>query len=244
METGLKRKHFIEYKTQVENVLTVERCAQMVNQGNVSVRGYDRMNNVMRKNWISEKDGHEEILIDVGDGQPGVPMPRFTCGKTIRKHREAECRAIGVRPLTEDGSAVQMYSFIDDIRRQLIMCDKEWCIGRKIEVLFSGDAHCTLKRRKMTHFCLRIIGATANDNSPDSLWGLVHYEGSDDWDSMKEQCVGIVGCMESIVAAGGKLDVLFDGESVTCDLDLIFCADGALLDGEQVCSNKSSRSTS
>jgi hypothetical protein len=47
MDTSLKRKHWTKYKALIEKVLTVERCAQMVNQGNVSVRGYDKMLNVM-----------------------------------------------------------------------------------------------------------------------------------------------------------------------------------------------------
>ena len=105
-----------------------------------------------------------------------------------------------------------------------------------MEVLFSGDAHCSLKRKKMTHFCLRLIGATENDNSPNSMWGLVHWQGNDDWKSISTHCRLLLDTIKLLQQDGSTIEVTFETDSgskkVVVKLDLLLCADGALLDSD------------
>ena len=232
-----KRVWWLEYKQKVEAHNTVIRCSQMKEQAMMSGRGWDRMNAVERKDWNSGKRIYEPVVIDTGvEGDEGVELPKRKCAKTLSNAMSKFAFSIGVRLLSTDGSAVAMYKVVDEITRQCVETGIQWCTDRLVEVLFSGDAHCSLKRKKMTHFCLRLIGATENDNSPNSMWGLVHWQGNDDWKSISTHCRLLLDAIKLLQQNGSTIEVTFETDSgskkVVVKLDLLLCADGALLDSD------------
>jgi hypothetical protein len=231
---AFKREWMMEYKEKIEReVFTVHRCAQAKEQGGCSGRGWERQWSTLRKNWNTKTEEYDTVLISTGvEGGDGIPLPRAVGIKTIDKSRDESASKINIRCLVTDGSAVAMYSVQMAITQQCIEAGWDWCFNRTVEVLFSGDAHCTLKLKKMTHITLRLIGSTENDNSPDALWGLAHWQGGDDWNAMSEFCQEIRAAIKEI-RSRGHIEVKFEnGKKIKVKLHLLLCADAAFLDSD------------
>jgi hypothetical protein len=232
-ERKFKRKWWVEYKEAIEkNVYTTERCAMMQEHTNMSGRAWDKLAEVERKNW-NEKDS-VYTLVEISTGVPGdepVPLPRKKCTKTLKRAREKFASSINITRITDDGSAVAMYTITMAITRQCVDAGYEWCLNRLVEILFSGDAHGTMKKKKMCHICLKVMGSCEFDNSPSALWGLAHWQGGDDWGSLSTHCSKILDSLRLLVQNGSKIKVTF-GSNKTLDvnLDFLLTGDGAFLD--------------
>jgi hypothetical protein len=229
---AFKRKWMLEYVDKVERKWTVHRCAQAKQQAGCSGRGWDRQWATLRKSWNTETGEYDTLLVTTGvEGDEGVPLPRAIGEQTLAKERDEFATSIGIRCLVTDDSAVAMYSVRMAITRQCVEAGWDWCLGRVVEVLFSGDAHCSLKLKKMTHITLRCIGSTENDNSPDALWGLAHWQGGDDWAAMDAYCKDIQAAIEELKKEGCEIEVNFGkGKKMKVKLHLLMCADAAFLD--------------
>jgi hypothetical protein len=228
-----KRKWMVEYKEKIEKeVYTVVRCAQMQEHSMLSGRGWDKLNNTERRNWGEKEKEYSPVLISTGvEGDEGVGLPRRKCTKTIKKAREEFAASINIHRINADGSAIIMYSVHAAITRACNIAGYAWCFRRVVEILISGDAHGTMKKTKMCHLCLKAMGATEDDNSPSSLWGLVHWQGGDDWDSLHTHCESVFKAMALMVQNGCKIDVKFDcGKTLKVKLDFLVTGDGAFLD--------------
>ena len=74
----LKRKHYLECETKINNEYTPDLCGQIHAYGGGTLKGYNRQRNIMAKRWDADREEWEPRLIDVGDGEDGVPMPPST----------------------------------------------------------------------------------------------------------------------------------------------------------------------
>lgn len=89
----------------------------------------------------------------------------------------------------------------------------------------------------MTHVCLKVIGATENDNSPSALWGLAHWQGGDDWESLHQHCKDIFAAVKTL-QRHGYIDIDFPSarrgtNTQRIRLDMFLCSDAAFLDAEE-----------
>lgn len=233
-----KRKWVMEYIETVEKTVnTPARCAQMKAQGGCSGKGWDRLRAVASKNWKTSSNTYEPIVIDIGvEGQEGVRVPKQKCDQTLKSKQEKYCRTLGVRNISDDGSGVAMYTVVGAISRQCIEAGWNWCLNRLVEVLYGGDAHRTRKKLNMCHITLKVIGATDNDNSPASLWGLSHWQGKDDWGSLNRYCQHIFDAIRLLEQTGYVVVDFGSGgkkREMKVKIDQFLCADGAFLDAEE-----------
>ena len=238
-EQKYKRKWVEEYKGHLEDHYSTARCAQAKYQGNTSDRGYDRMRRVMTSgNYNEETDGYKMVDFMIDDGKKeGVGLAQWVRRHRIAKHRHENAEHLGVKPLMDDGSVVAGVEYEHSIEMDCTRKGKEWCKAKakaksKVEVITSGDAAQSLRKKKLTHMCCRTIGTNYDDNSPWVLWGLRHWEGSDDWESIEAQCEGIFAGMRKL-ALDNKKVLLFGNENVTVEIDQLWSGDGAFLDAEE-----------
>ena len=229
-----KRKWLMEYKGAIEKeVFTVERCAQMKEEGGMSGKGWERMIAAYRKTWDTVNREYSPIGISTGvPGEDEMECPQPKCRNTLRRHLEKYSAHLGIKTLVADGSAVAMYTVVGAITQLCFDAGYAWCRNRLVEILFSGDAHGTLRRKKMTHFCLKGVGAQTQDNSPYALWGLCHWQGGDDWDSLKEFCASAFDAIRLLQQNGSTVAVNFPEGELVVKLDLLLTSDAAFLDAE------------
>ena len=235
----LKRKHYLECVDKINNEYTPDLCGQIHAYGGGTLKGYNRQRNIMAKRWDADREEWEPRLIDVGDGEAGVPMPCLKEKRTVMRARDRACQVSGIRHLNEDGSAVVAWTYLEVIRRSIISKGTRWIKARgcRVKALVAGDAvQCN---GKWTHITARVMGVFRDANSPFALWGMAHYLGGDDWEPLQEQCQGIFDAMRSLQQNGNKITITFPAtataaaEDVEVTVRQLLCADGAMLDAEE-----------
>ena len=133
-----------------------------------------------------------------------------------------------------DGSSVRAWEYPTMISRTCAGKGADWIVGRNstVSTCLNWDAASTTNKKQNSSMCGRVVGADADVNSPNALWGLVHWEGKDDWESVQKQCQSVFDAQALIIHNNNKTLVPFsDGTTMVVEVNQVNCADGAALAG-------------
>lgn len=118
------------------------------------------------------------------------------------------------------------------IRREVKSAGLPWLTkrGMTVSVGSTWDAAGTTNRKQASSMCGKVLDTKKDVNSPYALWGLCHWEGKDDWESVRTECRSVFEDQQAIIDNNNKLLIPFDDNTCgVCEVQQVLCADGAAL---------------